>query len=674
MIRVSGGDTDPSRGLADGPTDGPTDGPALTVPGRGWRFPLLLAATLVTTGCGAWLMLGILASGGITVLEAVILLLFVPTFGWIALAFWTAVAGFLLQVARRDPLTLRRVPVHPAPSPPSGLPPETGRTAVVMPAHNEDPAHALGGFEAVAASLEATGSAHAFDLHFLSDSTDPEVIRQEASAWAALEARRDGLLPVLHYRRRTENRGRKPGNLAEFCRTRGEAYRYLVVLDADSRMEGSTLVALVRTMEANPEAGLLQTVPLPLDQPTLFGRLVAFASTLYGPMLARGYAFWQGDTANYWGHNAILRLAPFATHARLPVLPGRAPLGGEVLSHDFVEGALLRRAGWRGYLLTELGGSHEGLPGNVVDFGRRDRRWAQGSLQHLRLVGLPGLHFMSRFHFLTGAMGYLASVLWFGLLVAGTAWVVGAEWADSRPLPSGTQGWEAVALTPGGWERVDEGAQSGWRVPAWLLPPARLQVSLLVGTAVLLFLPRGLALLAGWLRGSGAYGGRLRLGVSAFLDTAFTVLMAPVFMWSHTRAVAQILRGRTVEWEAQPREGRAVGWGESLRWGGSAMALGVGWTLLVLAVSPGFVLWLLPILVGLVLAVPLVRITSLAGPWRWAEAWGLLAVPGAPKAPEAVEPPAWGRGEVSLPELDPPGPAGGAPPRPRRETPEVTHV
>jgi membrane glycosyltransferase len=659
---------------------------SLVIPARRWRLPLFLTLVAGTLLGGVWMMLGILASGGLTWLEAVILVLFVPTFGWISLAFWTAVLGFGLQLLRVDPLTLRRV----AEAPDGAvavllkdavpLAEDVGRTAVVMPARNEDPVQAMEGLAAMAAALRSTGSGHAFDLHFLSDTTDPGIAAQEEEIWRELHQRwtrahaGERGAPSLFYRRRSDNTGRKPGNIGAFCREHGADYRYLVVLDADSRMAGSTLVTLVRTMEANPGAGLIQTVPLPAGQATLFGRLLQFAGALYGPMLARGYSFWQADSANYWGHNAILRLAPFFQHGHLPVLPGRPPLGGEILSHDFVEGALLRRAGWTCYLLTELGGSHEGLPGNLVDFARRDRRWAQGSLQHLRLLLAPGFRPISRLHFVTGAMGYLSSVFWFFLLVAGTVYVGLAEWQERYASFAGTGGWQSVALTEAGWERVDAGARSGWEVPEALLPPGGMPGSLLVATGILLFLPRVLAVLAGWVRGSHGFGGRLRLAGSAFLETGFTVVMAPVLMWSHTRFVAGILAGRTVRWEAQDREGREVGWEESWRWARGATLLGVTWSAAALAVSPLFTLWLAPILTGLVLAVPLVQLTSRTLPGTRARLLGLFLAPSEPRPGEAGP---GEQGPVRRPS------AAGATPRdrpkapPRRPPPapaEVTHV
>ncbi|WP_372614492.1 glucans biosynthesis glucosyltransferase MdoH, partial [Halomonas sp.] len=353
-------------------TDLASQHPAAQLPWLTSRRCLLGLLVAVTTLAGAFLMLRILEGGGLTPLRGGILILFTLTFAWIALAFWSAVFGLVVAA-----------------------------------------------LEATSRSLIDTGEAHHFEAFVLSDTTDTDIAEDEGRQIAELQQRLKGDL-TLHYRRRTDNRGRKAGNIAEFCRRWGRRYDFMVVLDADSRMEGKTLLALVRAMQARPSVGLIQTVPLPARQITLFGRLAEFAASLYAPILAAGQSSWQGDTANYWGHNAILRVSAFMDHGGLPVLPGRPPLGGEILSHDFVEAALLRRGGWEVQLEARIRGSFEEMPGNLLDFARRDRRWTQGNLQHLRLLDVPELHGMNRLHFLLGAMAFLSSLLWLGVLVAGS--------------------------------------------------------------------------------------------------------------------------------------------------------------------------------------------------------------------------------------------------------------
>ena len=541
------------------------------------RTSLFLGLVGLTSLTGAWMMLRIVAVGGFTLLEAVILGLFAPTFAWIVVPFWTSVFGFVqIALGRTRPVDHRG--------------PLASRTALVMPIHNEDPQGVAARLSSMARSLEATAQGASFHFHILSDTTDPSIARREEAAWATLQ----GTHPdsVFFYRRRERNTGRKAGNIAEFCARCVDDYDFMVVLDADSLMDGATLVRLAAGMEAEPSLGLIQTVPLPVRQQTLFGRLVQFAGCLNGPVLAAGQAFWQGDTANYWGHNAIIRLRPFLEHARLPVLPGSPPLGGEILSHDFVEAALLRRAGWGVRLDPSARGSWEEVPGTVLDFTRRDRRWAQGSLQHLRLLGMPGLRPLSRLHLLFGALGYLTSPLWLLFLLAGTAYVF---------FP----GLTGAALT-----------LQGLSAPGG--------VSLLALTAVVLFLPKVLALALAATEARRSTGRVIRVVVSAGLEALFSVLLAPLMMLVHTRFVVEIALGRSVEWDAPPRTGRALPWSTSARAASLPTLVGAAWGGVTLAVSPAFFIWMSPIFAGLALAIPLVRLTSSPTLGRWARRNGLL--------------------------------------------------
>ena len=561
---------------------------------RRWLFFGLIAGT---TAVGSWMMLGIVHAAGISALEVVILALFVPTFGWISVAFWNSLFGFMLQILRRDPLTLMRVP----PSGTSGRPIRS-RTALVMPAHNEDPERVMSGLAATLRSIARTEQDQWFDTFLLSDTTDPAIIEQEECAWEGLRSQMDHP-ERLRYRRRPENSGRKSGNLADFCERWGDEYEFMVVLDADSIMSGDALVELVQTMEKNPRAGLLQTVPLPARQDTLFGRLLQFAACLYSPLLATGQSFWQGDAANYWGHNAVVRLRAFREQCRLPVLPGSPPLGGEVLSHDFVEAALLRRAGWHVYLLPWIGGSFEELPGNILDYARRDRRWTQGSLQHLALVSTPGLHPLSRVHFVMGAMGYVSSVLWLLMLLAGTVYVTLAE-AGAAPFITG--GYPFLS----DWSGEIAG------------PP----LSLLAVTAALLFLPKGLGLTIGLVQHRKRFGGAGRLFVSILMETAFAVVLAPVLMIYHTRFVGSVLGGRDVAWDGRTRGGSCVSWGTAAKETAGITVVGLAWGALTLYSSWAFLLWLTPIFAGLLLAAPLVRWTSSRELGERARAAGLFLV------------------------------------------------
>lgn len=573
------------------------------------RFPWMRARrraffglVAATTGAGVWMMVHIVGGGGFTILEVAILALFTPTFAWITIPFWTAVTGFLLHLLRRDPNTLQPMETVDArrtarPSPP------VGRTAVVIPVRNEDAEAVAARVSAMVSSLGRAGAGGAFHVHLLSDTSDIEIAAAEEFAWVQLQARHPGV-PIL-YRRRERNTGRKAGNVWEFCTRCVDQYDYMVVLDADSLMTGAALVTMALEMDASPDVGLIQSVPLPARQRTLFGRLVQFAGCLYGPMLAAGQSFWQGGSANYWGHNAIVRLRPFVEHCALPTLRGRPPLGGEVLSHDFVEAALMRRAGWKVVLDARLAGSWEEVPGTVADFARRDRRWAQGSLQHLRLLATPGLHGLSRLHFLLGAMGYISSPLWLLFLVFGSVYVL---------LPD-VHG-PSILAGPG---------------------PLPVGLSLLAVTAVLLFLPKALALALRMGTTSADFGGRASLLAGSLVETVFSVLLAPLMMVYHTRFVTSIALGRSVEWGAGPRDGAVPTWRESVRAGAAPTVLGIVWGSATLWASPLFFLWMSPIFLGLLLSVPLLRLTASPTLGRRASGIGLLTVPSEARLVQEIE-------------------------------------
>lgn len=571
-----------------------------TVPWQAVRRLLFILLTVTSTALAGWTMFHVLHTNGITPLQWAILALFVITFGWIVTAFWHAVAGFLLQLCRRDPLSLRRLATQE-----TGKTPLTLQTVLVMPIHEESPQRVVAGLEATCRDLLAQGDdASLFEAFVLSDSQDPVTVQNEQRAIAGLQQRLAGALSV-HYRRRDDNQGRKAGNLADFCRRWGHRYDAMIVLDADSLMGGATLVSLARSLQANPDVGLIQTVPIPVRQRTAFGRVNQFAAALYSPMLATGQSFWQGDAANYWGHNAILRVQAFMAHCGLPRLSGRPPLGGDILSHDFVEAALLRRAGWRVLLDPYLTASFEEVPANLVDYAKRDRRWSQGNLQHLRLLPQRGWHLMSRLHFLFGALAYISSLLWMLMLI----------------MSSG----EALLQT------VDEHRffRTGYQLfPDWPESTPWIVVPLLGITLALLLLPKLLGIVLAMSRRPDAFGGRSRLLFSALLEMGFAVMIAPIMMVWHSRFVISVLAGFHVDWSSQIRDSSHMAWREAWRHTWPATLLGAIWALATHWWTPAFFWWLTPVWGGLVMAAPL---TYLSGQDRWGLALagrGWLSVPG----------------------------------------------
>jgi membrane glycosyltransferase len=565
------------------------------------RRTIFFGLVLLTMFAGVSMMSDILRANGMTEIEIMILLLFAVTFGWITIAFWTAMIGFILRLAKRDPISLRRFP----PWKHRLSAPITVRTAVVMPVYNENPAQVLAGLEATFRSLRDAGDITPFDFFLLSDSTDPVIAAAEESGWATL-CRRLNAAGKIFYRRRESNVSRKAGNIADFCRRWGGHYDLMVVLDADSIMSGETILNLVRAMQAIPDAGIIQTVPIPVGQQTMFGRFVQFASRLYSPVLATGLCFWQQGEANYWGHNAIIRVAPFMKHCGLPVLPGHPPLGGEILSHDFVEAAFMRRGNWHVYLFPDLEGSYEGVPGNILDFAKRDRRWAQGNLQHLKLLGARGLHPLNRLHFLLGALAYVSSFIWLVLLALSTADALG------RAL------WPHDFFGP------------GYQLfPDWPIAKTDEIVSLLVVTVTLLVLPKvsGILLCLIDRQRRSAFGGTGRMLASVIVEMIFSILIAPVMMLFHAYFVVIILGGHTVTWNPQVRDDRSIGIYETARYLLLPTLIGVTWGLLTYCVAPQFFWWLTPVLIGLGLAIPLVMWSSRVSTGRMLGQWGLFFTP-----------------------------------------------
>lgn len=435
----------------------------------------------------------------------------------------------------------------------------------------------------------------------------------EKAGWSRLVARL-GAEGEIFYRRRNDNSGKKAGNIADFCRRWGCAYDHMIILDADSVMDGETILTLAHAMEANPDAGIIQTVPMPVRQTTFFGRYVQFASRLYSPMLATGLCFWQMGECNYWGHNAIIRLQAFIKHCGLPTLPGKAPLGGEILSHDFVEAALVRRGKWHVYLMPDLGGSYEEVPGNLLEYAKRDKRWAQGNLQHLKLLGVRGLHGISRLHFTLGALAYVSSLLWLALLVLTTIDGVMRAVIPHNFFSNGRQ------LFPD-WQVVEYGKI----------------ISLFTLTVIMLMGPKvaGVIVTLFNIEDRRQFGGGARLVISAILETLFSIFLAPVMMCLHAYFVLTTLTGRIVSWDAQNRESMYLPYTTAISslWGPTVA--GVAWATITWIWVPQLFFWLLPVTLGMAIAVPLAVWSSRAGLGTGLRTFGLLLTP-EETAPPAV--------------------------------------
>ena len=502
----------------------------------------------------------------------------------IALWFVSAGAGFLLLLNGREQDDL---PFAAHPQAPSA------RTALIMPLCNEDARAAMGRLSALDASLARLGVSDAFDIFVLSDSGAGSAAAEEA-AFAGLRAHAHC---AAYYRRRAKNVERKAGNIADWVTRFGAAYDHMLVLDADSTLAGETVLRLVQAMEDNPGVGLIQTAPTIVGAQTLFARISQFSVRMYGRVAAAGWAWWTGAESSYWGHNAIVRVAAFAACARLPILPGEKPHGGDILSHDVVEGALLRRGGWAVHVTAALDGSCEETPPTLTDFVRRDWRWCQGNLQHLRLIGHKSLHPMSRAQFVMGATAYLSSPLWLAALSIGLLielqnpadW--GSFWYFLHPR-----------VTP---------FMLGTLASAFLLVGPKL-----MGAALVLRRPRT----------QRAFGGPAAVAKSVAAEMALSAVLAPLFMVANTMAVAQFLRGRDAGWRPQQREADGLAWADALRAMRPQMVVGAIFTV-ALGFRADLAISFAPIVLPLLLAAPLAVWTSRRATGEAFAARGLLAIP-----------------------------------------------
>lgn len=527
-----------------------------------WRLALLLAVSGAIAAFALAEMVKLFGFNGLSLMECVALLLFAPSVIWIATASATAAAGALSLLLTRD----ARPSAHGFAS--------NARTAIVFPIYHEDIDAVIRNAEAVHNSLREIGAARNFEFFFLSDSTDPAYAHAEEAATEMLARQHPST--SFFYRRRCANHGRKAGNIAEFVRRWGGRYDYMIVFDADSMMTAQAITELVARMEASPRTALIQTVPTIINARTLFARLQQFSLRACGPIFGAGLAWWCGDAGNYWGHNAIIRVRAFAACAGLPELPGRAPFGGAILSHDFIEAAMLRRAGWRIEIAADIAGSYEQCPPTLADLAARDRRWAQGSVQHIGIVGAYGFDWRSRMHILAGIMGYACSTLWCLLLALGVALGFAAQYEAPAPYAALDTPWVFGAHDPG---RAD---------------------LLFALTAVLVLSPKWLALLLwcadrlpGWPRRQAFLPGLA-------LDTLASILVAPIMMAHQTSAVLSTLLGRDAGWRPQVRErlhGEAAAQTEAPH-----IALAALFFAASMAVSPAMAAWAMPVAFSLMFA------------------------------------------------------------------------
>jgi membrane glycosyltransferase len=558
------------RGEADLPAEHPLDMPvqdfhaaptAAALPASRTlllrRLTLIIGAAIIGFGasCGvAWP----LALNGFDLIDQALTLISMSLFAWIGFGFLNAFAGFLVLMFGRGTRS----------SAPAQRPQR--KVAVLVPVYNEDIAPLSARLARMMRSLTQAGAEGMFDFFVLSDSR----AEAENGERAAVRLLRSTEGPAIYYRRRPRNEARKPGNIEEWVRRFGGGYESMLVLDADSVMSAEAMMRLANMLESDPRIALVQTNPLLTGGRTVFARWQQFAAALYGSIGSAGLGWWSGNEATFWGHNAIIRTRAFAESCGLPKLSGPEPFGGQIMSHDMLEAALLRRRGWAIRLMLLDEGSYEECPPTMVDHSTRDRRWCQGNLQHLRLLDTAGFHWVSRLQLLMGASAYLTSPLWLCLLVIGLLQGV------TTGTPINDMG-----------------------TPSWLIAL----------TLVLLFGPKLLALI--WATRDHklvkSLGGWRTIMRGVAVDVPMSIIAAPMIMASQCLAVMDIVAGRPSGWQPQRRDTDGIALAEAFDYYRWHMLLGfIFWVAAIF--GHGGAIWQMPVALGLLGAPFLATLTSRA--------------------------------------------------------------
>jgi membrane glycosyltransferase len=561
-----------------------------------------------------WLLAKSLSPGGLGALDWLLLAMFAVTLPWSVIGFWNAAIGFVILRFCRDPVAT----VLPAAARARDDDPITTSTAILVCVRNEAPERIVRNLEPMLAGLVQAEVAERFHLYILSDTNDPDIAATEETRFQALASSWKGWIAIT-YRRRTVNTGFKAGNIGDFCARWGRDHDFAIPLDADSVMSADAVLRLVRIMQADEKLGIVQGLVVGMPSTSAFARIFQFGMRLGMRSYTTGSAWWQGDCGPFWGHNAIVRLAPFMAHCELPVLDRKGALGGHVLSHDQIEAVLMRRAGYEVRALPdeEVGG-WEANPPTLIEFIRRDLRWCQGNMQYWHFLFMPGLKLISRYQLAFALLMFVGSPAWIGLLVFGA---LGVAFAD----------------TPSAFIRPDYG------------------FALFAVILVMWFAPKIATILDVLSRREARvrFGGGGRFLASVAAETVFFILLSPIMWFGHTLFIAGLLAGRSIGWIGQARDDHAVPWTMAWRQLWPQTALGAGALALLALTAPAAIPYALFIAGGLLLAVPLAVVTAMP-----AVGSALVRV-GLGRLPEETDPPPT-LCALALPALAPPSPGESA--------------
>jgi membrane glycosyltransferase len=514
-----------------------------------------------------------LAANTPLVVRIVLLTLFALTLPWMVVGFWNAIIGLVLCQCFKDPSAL----VLPASMQVNDSAPLTHSTAILLCIRNESPARLIRNLQVMLDDLAKEKLAGHFHVYVLSDTNEADIAAEEQSCFAALSAMWREQIEIT-YRCRDNNVGYKAGNIADFCQRWGKDHDFALVLDADSFMASSAIARLVRMMQANPRLGILQGLVIGLPSSSAFTRLFQFGMRLGMRSYTMGSAWWQADCGPYWGHNALIRLAPFIAHCDLPTLQSRTGEPKPILSHDLLEAILMRRAGYEVRIYPSEDASWEENPPTLTEYIRRDLRWCEGNLQYLHLLGLKNLQPVNRMQLVLAIAMFFGSPAWIGLILICTI---------------------AIGMSRAPSAFVDISALS----------------TLLLATLVMWYLPKIAGALDVLLRTSESkrFGGRLRFGLSLFLETLFSLLMTPIAWLNHTLFILGLAFGKKGGWSAQTRDDHSVSVGHAFTQYWPHTLLGLALTGLLYFTHPETLAYGLLFFGGLLLSIPLLMLTS--QPW-----------------------------------------------------------
>jgi membrane glycosyltransferase len=557
------------------------------------RRAIVVALNLATYGGLLLWLAQILGANGWSPIDALIFLCFAVAAPWSVLGVWNALIGVWLLHTSHDPLAQ----VAPFARAGDVVTPVASKTAILMTIRNEDPSRAFARLTAIKESVDATGFGSSFAYFVLSDTDDEGVAAAERAAFTQWQSACADDVARLFYRRRETNEGFKAGNLRDFCRRWGDDYEFMIPLDADSLMSGETILRLVRIGEAYPRLGILQSLVVGAPTSSAFARIFQFGMRHGMRPYTIGSAWWAGDCGPFWGHNALVRIAPFRTHCELPILPGAPPFGGPILSHDQVEAVLMRRAGFEVRVLPEESGSWEDNPPTVLEFTRRDLRWCQGNMQYFHLLGLNGLQPMSRFQLLWAIMMFIGIPAWTAIIALAAIKPLDGE--NTSLFPAGSAlGFYAVFLL------------------MYLAPKLA-----------------GFIDIALTRNGVRRYGGGVRFAAGAIVEILFSFLLGAATTFRTGMFMIGLVFGRTVVWSGQARDAHALSWTTAARGLWPQTVFGVVILSIAALLAPAIIVPSLPLTLGYIVAIPFAVVSSSPRLGIWLERIGLCAIP------EEISPP-----------------------------------